>query len=475
MGDIRYVCLSDMHLGAETSLLTNLQIASDQPDPKEPSPVLIQLVTCLRHLVSKNQHAGTKPTLILNGDILEFALAYDNQALSAFQRFVDLILPKDDPLFGRIIYIPGNHDHHFWEVARETQYFESYLSTLAWTDEPARPWHTTNIFSKTVPSYSLNRLVRRLPHLKDMTIETAYPNFGLLREDRKKCMIFHHGHFLESMYTLVSSLISMLFPGRPEPLNVWDMEEENFAWIDFFWGALGRSGEAGKGVGAIYEKLQNPKQVKQLLANLARGLARKHDLPGWGDTMEAKLVEWAFNQVAERVRSFERSQPEKALSEDTETGLWAYMQGPLSRQIMGEYGDKIPASVTFVFGHTHKPFEQDMNFSGYSGWVDVYNTGGWVVDKDQRQPLCGAAVILIDENLEATSLRMYNEAEHEADYRVTVREARHPGDQPGPFQTYIEGLVQEAPAVFGDFSAAAARAVNVRAQNLRARIRSQGF
>jgi hypothetical protein len=66
MDDIRYVCLSDMHFGAETSLLTNLQVGSDTPDPSGPSPVLKQLVACLRHLIAQNQkakprHRGDRP------------------------------------------------------------------------------------------------------------------------------------------------------------------------------------------------------------------------------------------------------------------------------------------------------------------------------------------------------------------------------------------------------------------------------
>jgi hypothetical protein len=477
MADIRYVCLSDMHFGAETSLLTNLHTASSELDPSQPSPVLQHLVECLRFLIAQNAHADPKPTLVLNGDILEFALAGDHQALMTFQRFLDLIMPPGEALFGRIIYNPGNHDHHFWEVARETQYFDKYLATVSWDQEIKPPWHTTNIFSKTVPSYSLNRLIRRLPHLQDAgvetIIETAYPNFGVLSEDRQKCVIIHHGHFIESMYTLLTTLMTLLFPDRPMPVNIWDLEEENFAWIDFFWSALGRSGEAGKGVGAVYEKLQKREKVKQLLGNLARGLAQKYDLPGWGDRMEAKMLEWAFEKVAEHVQNLERNKPERTLSEDAEKGLWAYVEGPLRAQILGECANRMPLDVTFIFGHTHKPFEQDLNFAGYPRWVNVYNTGGWVVDKEERQPLCGAAVVLMDESLNATSLRLYNEAEREADYRVLVREARHPGDQPSAFHVHIESLVRQAPSPWERFSAAAARAVNVRAQNLRARIRSQ--
>jgi hypothetical protein len=69
MPDIRYVCLSDTHFGEEDSLLTNLKTASTDTDPSQPSPVLIHLVNCLKELISQNED-NTKPTLILNGDIL---------------------------------------------------------------------------------------------------------------------------------------------------------------------------------------------------------------------------------------------------------------------------------------------------------------------------------------------------------------------------------------------------------------------
>jgi hypothetical protein len=52
--DIRYVCLSDMHLGEEDSLLTNLSPGSTQIDPFHASPVLQELVYCLRDLIFRN-------------------------------------------------------------------------------------------------------------------------------------------------------------------------------------------------------------------------------------------------------------------------------------------------------------------------------------------------------------------------------------------------------------------------------------
>ena len=65
-----------------------------------------------------------------------------------------------------------------------------------------------------------------------------------------------------------------------------------------------------------------------------------------------------------------------------------------------------------MFGHTHKPFEEVRNFDAYLGdGVPVYNTGGWVVETVDPAPLHGGAAVLLNENLDVASLRLYNEAD----------------------------------------------------------------
>src|SRR5437763_15495487 len=106
MPDIRYVCLSDMHLAADNSVLTRIQPDSIEIDPTQPDPVLSQLVACLRELIAHNE-SKEKPTLILNGDILELALAETNEAAMVFERFIELIFPADgEALFDKnILYL----------------------------------------------------------------------------------------------------------------------------------------------------------------------------------------------------------------------------------------------------------------------------------------------------------------------------------------------------------------------------------
>lgn len=356
---------------------------------------------------------------------------------------------------------------------------DNYVTKIPWGSKLDAPWHVTNMFrtENVLKSYFLTQMIQRLPHLKDKFIEIAYPNFGLLDKDvdPTKCVVFSHGHFLESLYQLISILKNLLFPERTVPTDIWDLEGENFAWIDFFWSSLGRSCDAGKGVSCIYEKLRDEKQVKKLLSNLANGLAKKYDLPGWGDKMEAGLLEWVFNMAVDGIGGLERNKLEVPLSSDAAAGLYSYLQGPLRKQILSECGGKVPEETTFIFGHTHKPFQAEWRFMGYSGWVNVYNSGGWVVDTVEPHPLHGGSVILVDQNLNTASISMFKESKNIGDYQIRVQEAIHPGDTPGEFFTYLKGLVAKKPELWTKFSEVTARAVNVREQGLLARINNQGY
>ncbi len=473
MPDIRYVCLSDMHLGADNSVLTSIKPDSIETDPMLANPVLSQLVACLRELITQNE-SKEKPTLILNGDILELALAETNVAAMVFERFIELIFPQDgEALFDKnILYIPGNHDHHIWENGRETQYVDFISSVPAGTPLET-PWHTTKIRPPNlVRGYFLTNLIQRYPHLQDAVISILYPNYALLSADGQKSVIFSHGHYVESIYSLMSTLNTLLFPNRQEPKAVYGLEAENFAWIDFFWSTMGRSGDVGVDIGLLYDKLQDEKQVDKLLGNLARGLVEKYHPPKLFEGVEAKVLQWLLDVTLGKIGRLERHLSDQLLSPDAQHGLQWYVEGPLHEQILTEDQQQIlDTDITFTFGHTHKPFSQDMNFTGYTPWVKVYNSGGWVVDSVQPAPIHGGAVILIDEALHATSLRMYNEAASVGEYAVRVEESMHPGATgSNPFHERISTLVKSSSEPWKTFSEAVAEAVGIHARVLQTKI-----
>ena len=475
--DIRYVCLSDMHLGEEDSLLTYVPPGNTKADPYKESPVLRELVNCLRDLISRNDDQTRKPTLILMGDILELALTTDNLAAMAFERFLDFAMPPGHELFEKIVYIPGNHDHHLWESARETQYVLNYLAKKRPGEFLDVPWHTTNIFMEDdpnpVPSFFLNGLLHRYEHLKNLDINTAYPNFGLMKGNR--CVIFHHGHFIESIYQLMTFLKNLIFRKLESvQRKVWDLEAENFAWIDFFWSTLGRSGEVGQDVELIYEKIQNEEQFRTLLNNLAESLAEKYNITVLGDWVDSQVTKLIINGLVDKIVKTERTQADQPLSQDADLGLSTYVNWPLKMQLDAECKDRhllFPREVTFVFGHTHKSFEEVRIFEAYLGdGVPVYNTGGWVVDTVDPSPLHGGAVVLLNENLDVASLRLYNEAEDPRDYHVEVHEEPPPGKANSDFFLRLQGLVQPTQPPWSRFSQTVSEEVSIRAQNLKDRI-----
>ena len=97
---------------------------------------------------------------------------------------------------------------------------------------------------------------------------------------------------------------------------------------------------------------------------------------------------------------------EEELTRESAKTLYGYVEKQLWRQLANDLAieklgvDELPHDVpfeesikgviipetTFVFGHTHKPFSKYTTFTGYPGWVDVYNTGGWVVESVKPAP-----------------------------------------------------------------------------------------
>ena len=483
MPDIRYVCLSDMHLGAQNSLLTNLTPNNKSSDTSKPSPVLNALVDCLREIITQNEDKSRKPTLVLAGDILELALTTDNLAAMAFERFVELILPpaESDRLFGEILYIPGNHDHHLWETARETQYVR-YLQTQKQGpgSELEIPYHATSMFGPaeknfdpakaSVPSFFLNGIVQRYKHLANVEIGTLYPNLALLTDDHRRCAIFTHGHFAESMYLLMSTMRGLMFPKAEKPELTWDFEAENFAWIDFFWSTMGRSGAVGSDVEIIYDKLQSETQLRLLIDNLAAGLSNNPGRSSWKNWIERRLLKKVFNLVLFAAKNAERTQTDDYLTDDAKKGLREYVEGPVLKQIKIERSGNIPRNVAVIFGHTHKPFQDQYQFDGYEPGVNVYNTGGWVIDSVDRHEKVGGAVVLADENLDLASLRMFNEAGDATAYSVSVQTATRSDDARNPFYDRLLGLVDATKNPWKIFSEITATEIPRRVENLKSKI-----
>lgn len=467
-----------------------------------PSSTLERLVECLAWLIDHNTDKETRPTLILNGDSLELALATTNKAAMAFMRFMELLEssgPGGKPLFQEIIYIPGNHDHHLWETAREQQYIqflgEEHKNSAA-AGKPIdlkAPWHTTRMFDTPGDIVVRSPLLEKLHELHDIAIPVRvfYPNFGLRSENQERCVVFHHGQFIEPIYLAMSKLRTLVFsdPAAPpedqlhEPTLPWDMEKENFAWIDFFWSALGRSGPVGKAVESIYRILDEPEQRRILASRLAQNLAIRYDTPGWGERMESLIAKILIKLAIAKASTLERKkdsphglEADEHLDPETRDRLKRYVGQSLSHQLERELDTTKLQQLTVIIGHTHKPFVAELRCGGgLPERVDVYNTGGWVVDEVNPRKEYGASVVLLDDHLDSCAIELYREPEGPGTYdnvavkgpRVKTRIPYREGEASSPLALWIKGLLgksDESP--WHEFSTTASREVWHRASVL---------
>lgn len=482
MHDIRYICLSDMHLGEKDSLLTRMN--DNGVDPHNASSVMECLVDCLKELISKNE--GTKkPTLILNGDILELALSEYNTSAMVFERFIELVMAKDKDLFDKIIYIPGNHDHHLWELARETQYVEYITRHI--NKNLDLPWHKTEMFllepseegdeKNLVSSYFLNSVLKRHSNIDfvklrdDIDINVAYPNFAILSDSKEKCVIFHHGHFLESKYWLLSKLKADLLNMKNDmPSTIQLIEAENFAWIDFFWSALGRSGEVGAITETLYEHMLSEEHMKVFISKISDNLAKKYDHLIIPDLLEKVFWKTVLDLVYIKLTEGERGLKDEPLGEEAEKGMRLYLKA-VKNQIIDELHGMVPSELAFVFGHIHKPFLKSVSIDEFKMPVAVYNTGGWVVDKVDRLKVFGGSVLLLDEKLDACMLDMYRELDNPDEYQVEVKHIDE-GMKKSPFYDRISNLVHPGEKPWKQFSNISQIEVDSRADRLDKRLRS---
>jgi hypothetical protein len=113
-----------------------------------------------------------------------------------------------------------------------------------------------------------------------------------------------------------------------------------------------------------------------------------------------------------------------------------------------------------------------MDFKHFPPGMAVYNTGGWVVDTEQTEPAHGGAIVILDEQFNVASLRMYNEATSPYDYRVKV-EALDASQN--PLYTYLARMVNSEEEPWRSFSQAVADNIGQYHRNFRQRLNMAGI
>jgi len=386
----------------------------------------------------------------------------------AFEQFVRLAFVERDLFSHTVHYVPGNHDHHMWESARESQY-AAYIARQPAGARINPPWHGTPMFAaldagtrdrRRVEAAILQTVMRRYPGLADASVRVHYPSFGI-RQGGNKAVIFNHGHYIDSLYSLMSHIKASLFPGSEPALTPWGIESENFAWIDFFWSTLGRSGDWGADVTMLYDMLQDERAVRVLADNLAGAAINARRFQVVPGPLRRRIASLAAARVAGRVARLERHAPgPDPLSDAGRRGLRSYVSGPVRLQIERECSGAVPDRVTFAFGHTHKPYTSTEPFDGFAKPIDLYNTGGWVVDSLVASPIQGAAAVLVDEDLNCAALHFFDEDDLDGVTAVSVRTA--PGSADNPLASRLEAGIDPGAEPWSGFSSRIRPAIRAR-------------
>ena len=279
MSRLKYVCVSDLHLGADYSLMTRMN-PDGRVDLLRPAATLAALGRALRETV-RSLSGPELPTLILLGDVLDLGQSPFGEVAQGFKRFVEVMFPPDEPpvFSNQLLTLPGNHDHHLWRTAQD-RFFLQHLS--AYRDAKFIPdliEHTPLFTPGDLSCDLMTQVMQGYAHLSDARVRIAYPNLGLIDADRARCVALHHGHYIDATYRLMSSINSAFRGGAGRPETVARIEAENGAWVDFLFSDLGSAGMLGKDIDTLYQMLRDAAASHRFSQQLSDALLTKLSSP----------------------------------------------------------------------------------------------------------------------------------------------------------------------------------------------------
>ncbi len=483
MQALRYLCLSDLHLGAAYSCLVGTDDRG-RPDPALRNDALVALGAALRALLQRLVPPGADPpTLILLGDVLDMGLSPMGSVAQSFATVArELLLDgAGRPLFApRVLCVPGNHDHHLWRAAQDQQ-FQTELD--AGRIPPDLLQHTALFDTPDTtlpPSPLLTRLLRSVPGLQHARCDIAYPNLALLDAQRSRCRVLHHGHYVDPLYRMVSTLNAQL-PGlgrkvRPaDTLTVAQLEAQNGAWVDFLWSDLGSAGTTGQTALRLYDIMRDGGAShafsRKLAGKLVAWIGQTFGTSGRAPVLQGitvdQLVLGAVDATLGQLAQSQRASYAQTMSAADVADLRWYIGGPVRRQLR-RAGILHPEQLDlgFVFGHTHKPFEDSLPVDGFDRPVSVFNTGGWVMDQPTMAAAQGASIVLLDEGLNMAALRLFNDPVNGRMAPVRALGVGDFSDAANPLLATLSDALQQTAQAWQRFSASVQQALEQRARAL---------
>ncbi len=226
------VAISDLHLGAPSSLLSDLTVQESLAE----------------HLGK----LGRIDNLLLLGDILDLTMAPRLTAWNKASAFFELLFKAANNI-GNIHYIPGNHDHHVWSMLSD---YITIVAPLEGTGRNSgeggrRPLGDPMFCGEVGPKHE-TFLHCLFPAAIRNRLHIRYPFYRFLLGN--KLVIAHHGHYFDWKICPLAMKIA-----KASPDNMEQAEECNAAWIEslFYLLTIGRVSRTFlKRMYGIYQKLE---------------------------------------------------------------------------------------------------------------------------------------------------------------------------------------------------------------------------
>jgi metallophosphoesterase superfamily enzyme len=370
MGKIaRAIVMSDVHLGEEDGYLFSK------------SPGYEANRRAVAEVLDANKDFDE---LVLNGDILELAMAGLDVVYSELKLFFRLLAERGN--IKRIVFLPGNHDHHLWRTLGEMIHVHGRL--VKGETPPAHGDYSSGFVNQRFSSLDPDHAPYIVfPHLWPADAEAPefivkYPHH-LLKIANGNYLI-SHGHFLESLFKPVNFLI--------EPNRLAQLEAFNNLWLEAFNYHLGHADDLSLQARELEDQFimggkEAKEKVQGILDAIYENMKRRI-----GFTFPVTcIVKFALKRIVREMPK-EKMGQSKLRGAEVDQSLFDSIKKYIEKYIISRYSE----NFTFVFGHTHIPFSDRVQIRGRT--YPIINTGGWLrKDGDASGSGKYAGLVIIDD------------------------------------------------------------------------------
>ncbi len=347
--DLKFLALSDTHLGEPTSLLTY-------------GPGVLRFGQALMDHFGDGQKF-TVDELVLIGDIPDRCLAATDQIKVATPALIDRLMYVCQPR--KIVYLPGNHDHTLWQ---------SFYAGHAGTDADELP-----LIPKDPSASSSAEVIDLFFHHKDGHVavrpeQMTYANPIYVREFAGRIYVFTHGTLFKKTVVDRENRTCLAAAARAISLHVdashdlsgnmkiSELEKAASYFVDSLWVSAGNDPTPPED--HVWHVVECFEGWRDRAAPTNNGTGVLHRL------VNNKLVAVGGQNTVAKIEA-----------KDDSYRLWnKYFAAPLARYLQAP-GQVVPSNVTFVFGDTHN--------GGFGNLaVRFYNTGSWTTRHHNHHPEC---------------------------------------------------------------------------------------